>query len=105
MDVLEIYISEVFLAHHDVGDDFDDFVMAAAASRGAVGYFLYAFKGFENAVELIVFMECIYDIEKAYFLALADLDIFFHGVDRSFLCVCRYFCGLYRLVCGCFLFA
>ena len=87
-----IYIqSDIFFAHHDLGDYVEDLIVASAASRGAVGYFLYAFKSFEDIFKLIVFVKCLYDIEQADFLAVADHEIFFHSDDRSFLCVCRCF--------------
>ena len=77
--------SDIFFAHHDLGDYVEDLIVASAASRGAVGYFLYAFKSFEDIFKLIVFVKCLYDIEQADFLAVADHEIFFHSDDRSFL--------------------
>ncbi len=77
-DTLFIVVLYFFVSHHDVGDDSEDFVMTSSASRGAVGYFLYIFERFENVIELLHFLKCVRDVEKADFFTVAYHVVFFH---------------------------
>jgi len=66
-----VYLS----AHHRVGDHFENSVIAAAATGGAMSGLLYVLKNVKEIFNLCVLVERIEDVEVGYVLAVADLEI------------------------------
>jgi hypothetical protein len=72
--------SDIFFAHHDLGDYVEDLIVASAASRGAMRYLLHVLESFEYAFEIFMFFKRVSYVSIAYLLAIANHVILYHNI-------------------------
>ena len=77
------------LLMHDFGDGIQNLAIASAAAGGAVGYFLNMFECFLYVCEINIFMKGVFNVEKAYLLAVAD-HVVFHILPPKDINIMRY---------------
>ena len=66
------------LFHHNLGDDVQDLLVAAAAACGAVGYLLHVLECGQYVLELAMAVKSVGDVVVAYLLTVAYHIIFLH---------------------------
>ena len=78
---------QCFAVCHDLGDDLDHLVIAAAAASGAFGDIFYVLKHIEQRVHVGMVMHGVQDIEITDVIALTDNIILFrsgiNGLQRA----------------------
>jgi hypothetical protein len=73
------------LTHHDLGDNVENLLVAAAATGGALRDSLYVAESRENAVKILVHIKRVRDVRVGYLLTIAYHIILYHNITSDYI--------------------
>ena len=75
---MQLFVCFDLLSHHDLGDQIQNLLVASAAPGGAVCHLLNILESLQNRIKILVSIQGIGNIRKAYLLAVAHHIILLH---------------------------
>ena len=73
-----LYYMRKLMTHHNLGDNIQHFLVASAATGGAVGYLLYVFESSEDTIEGFMGIQSVGKVGVGYLFTVANHIVFLH---------------------------